>query len=205
MKRLLLTSAALILGASPAAFAQGAATAPASAPSHVGSASVRQQITTNLQQSGFTDVKVMPDSFLVQAKDKSGNPMTMFINPTSMTEITAVDASDGGKTGAMTGGTMFPNVPTKDSLSSKVVGLNVYNKANQDIGTIKDLAFDGTNVKAYILGVGGFLGMGDHYVAVAPAAINITWDAGAKKWHAAMDTNADQLKQAPEYKFPSNG
>ena len=205
MKRLLLTSAAFILGASPAAFAQTAATAPAPAPYPAGSASVRQQITTTLQQSGFTDVKVMPDSFLVQAKDKSGNPMTVFVNPTSMTEVTAMNMSDGGKTGAMSGAGMFPNVPAKDSLSSKVVGLDVYNKANQDIGTIKDLAFDGTNVKAYIVGVGGFLGMGDHYVAVSPSAINVTWDAGAKKWHAAIDTDADQLKHAPEYKFPSNG
>ena len=45
---------------------------------------------TNLQQSGFTNVKIMPESFLVQAKDKSGNPVTMFIGPNSFDEVTTL-------------------------------------------------------------------------------------------------------------------
>jgi hypothetical protein len=32
---------------------------------------------------------------------------------------------------------MFASIPAKDDLTSKIVGLDVYNKANQDIGTIK--------------------------------------------------------------------
>jgi hypothetical protein len=88
-------------------------------------------------------------------------------------------------------------------MSSKVVGLTVYNATNQNIGTIKDMAFAGRTVQAYIVGVGGFLGMGDHYVAVRPSAVKITWNAGDKTWHAALDTTADALKAAPEYKYPS--
>jgi hypothetical protein len=33
----------------------------------------------------------------------------------------------------------------------------------QNIGTIKDVAYNGTSVNGYILGVGGFLGMGDRW------------------------------------------
>ena len=95
-------------------------------------------------------------------------------------------------------------MPAKDKLSSEVVGLPVYNNDNKDIGTIKDLAFDNTGDEAYILGVGGFLGMGDHYVAVRPSAINLSYNASDKKWHAEMNTTAAQLKAAPEYKFPTN-
>lgn len=50
--------------------------------------SFRQQMTKNLEESGFSNVKVMPNSFSVQANDKSGNPVTMFITPNSMAEIT---------------------------------------------------------------------------------------------------------------------
>ena len=96
---------------------------------------------------------------------------------------------------------IFTSVSAKDDLSSKVVGLDVYNNANQDIGTIKDIAFNATGVKAYIVGVGGFLSMGEHYVAVRPSAIKLSYNASEKKWHAAMDTNVDQLKGAPEYKY----
>ena len=101
-----------------------------------------------------------------------------------------------------TGG-MFTNVPASDELSSKVVGLDVYNNDHQNIGTIKDVAYSGTSVSGYILGVGGFIGMGDHYVAVRPAAVKLNYDAKDSKWHATMDANAGQLKSAPEYKYPS--
>jgi len=100
---------------------------------------------------------------------------------------------------------MFVNVPAREELSSNVVGLDVYNSANQNIGEIKDVAFDANGVKAYILSVGGVAGVGSHYVAVDPSAVRISYDANAKKWHAAMNSSADSLKAAPEYKYSSNG
>src|SRR5580698_11076512 len=54
-----------------------------------------------------------------------------------------------------------------DWRTSKVVGLNVYNDNNESIGSINDLLTDKSgNIKAAVLGVGGFLGMGAHLVAV---------------------------------------
>ena len=52
--------------------------------------------------------------------------------------------------------------------ASKLVGVNVYNDANEKIGDINDVILDKVGkVENVILGVGGFLGMGEHYVAVA--------------------------------------
>jgi sporulation protein YlmC with PRC-barrel domain len=54
-----------------------------------------------------------------------------------------------------------------DWRTSKVVGLSVYNDNNESIGSINDLLTDRNgNIKAVVLGVGGFLGMGAHLVAV---------------------------------------
>jgi sporulation protein YlmC with PRC-barrel domain len=54
-----------------------------------------------------------------------------------------------------------------DWRTSKVVGLNVYNESNESIGSIHDLLTDKSgNIKAAVLGVGGFLGVGAHLVAV---------------------------------------
>jgi len=52
--------------------------------------------------------------------------------------------------------------------SSKVVGVDVYNEANEKVGNIEELILDKSGkVEHVVLGVGGFLGMGEHYVAVA--------------------------------------
>jgi sporulation protein YlmC with PRC-barrel domain len=52
--------------------------------------------------------------------------------------------------------------------SSKLVGLNVYNDSNESLGSISDLLTDKNgDIKAVVIGVGGFLGVGEHLVAVA--------------------------------------
>jgi sporulation protein YlmC with PRC-barrel domain len=52
--------------------------------------------------------------------------------------------------------------------ASKLVGVSVYNEANEKIGDISEIILDNSGkVANVILGVGGFLGMGEHYVAVA--------------------------------------
>src|SRR5579871_1701442 len=54
-----------------------------------------------------------------------------------------------------------------DWRASKVVGLSVYNDNNEKLGSINDLLMDKSgNIKAVVLGVGGFLGVGEHLVAV---------------------------------------
>jgi sporulation protein YlmC with PRC-barrel domain len=51
--------------------------------------------------------------------------------------------------------------------TSKMDGIKVYNDANENIGSINDLLMDKSgNVKIAVIGVGGFLGMGEHLVAV---------------------------------------
>ena len=51
--------------------------------------------------------------------------------------------------------------------ASKMVGLSVYNDSNESIGSINDMLTDKNgNIKAVVIGVGGFLGIGEHLVAV---------------------------------------
>ena len=51
--------------------------------------------------------------------------------------------------------------------ASKLVGLSVYNDNNESLGSINDLLTDKSgNIKAVVIGVGGFLGVGEHLVAV---------------------------------------
>jgi sporulation protein YlmC with PRC-barrel domain len=66
---------------------------------------------------------------------------------------------------------MAPSATTSsfqgDWRASKVVGLNVYNDNNQNIGSINDLLMDKSgNIKAAVIGVGGILGVGEHLVVI---------------------------------------
>jgi sporulation protein YlmC with PRC-barrel domain len=54
-----------------------------------------------------------------------------------------------------------------DWRTSKMVGLDVYNEKNESIGSINDLLTDKSgSIKGVVIGVGGFLGVGEHLVAV---------------------------------------
>jgi len=51
--------------------------------------------------------------------------------------------------------------------ASKMVGLSIYNDKNESVGSINDFLTDKSgNIKAVVIGVGGFLGVGEHLVAV---------------------------------------
>jgi hypothetical protein len=77
---------------------------------------IQQQVQNNLKQAGFTDIQIMPSSFLVRAKDSAGNPVMMVINPDSVTTVTEMTAPGGSSPlpqGRSSGGA--PNVPQGNS------------------------------------------------------------------------------------------
>lgn len=52
--------------------------------------------------------------------------------------------------------------------ASKLMGLDVYNEANEKLGDINELILDKNGkVAAVVIGVGGFLGMGEHDIAIS--------------------------------------
>jgi sporulation protein YlmC with PRC-barrel domain len=51
--------------------------------------------------------------------------------------------------------------------ASKLMGLDVYNEANEKLGDVNELILDKDGkINAVVIGVGGFLGMGEHDIAV---------------------------------------
>src|SRR5260370_3183674 len=96
-------------------------------------------------------------------------------------------AEDTKTTGTAPAEAKFSTVSKDEMFSSKLKGLNVYNQKDESIGEITDLAIKNHQVDALILSVGGFLGMGEHYVAVSPASVNVRYDTQNGKWLAAMN------------------
>jgi sporulation protein YlmC with PRC-barrel domain len=111
-------------------------------------------------------------------------------------------AQDSKTTGSAAADAKFSTVSKDEMFSSKLKGLNVYNQKDESIGEITDLAIKNHEVDALILSVGGFLGVGEHYVAVSPSSVNVRYDSKNNKWLASMNTTKDALKAAPEFKYP---
>jgi sporulation protein YlmC with PRC-barrel domain len=103
---------------------------------------------------------------------------------------------------------------------SKLIGVNVYNNASEKIGDVAEIIMDrGGKLAAVVVGVGGFLGLGEHDVAIPYGQISwvdrpdpTTTGGGSRSLgnpegprsypdHAFLNMTKDQLKAAPAFKF----
>ena len=111
---------------------------------------------------------------------------------------------------------------------SKLIGLNVYNDQNEKIGDIKQLMVNKSgNIDLVVIGVGGFLGVGERDVAVKfadlkwsneparsasssntnrPAtsgAANTSSSSGPRTYpdHAVFNATKDKLQSMPQFDY----
>ncbi|KEC54676.1 PRC-barrel domain-containing protein [Bartonella koehlerae] len=86
-----------------------------------------------------------------------------------------------------------------DFVASSLIGSSVYNIENENIGEVKDIILRENNITGFVIAVGGFLGIGESYVVVAPETVQMTNDYG--KWKLIMNATKDSLKEAPTFKY----
>jgi hypothetical protein len=85
-------------------------------------------------------------------------------------------------------------------LATKFKGTNVLGADDKKIGDVSDILFDKDGkIQAYIVSVGGFLGMGAKEVALAPASFTVVPgdNGGADQLKVSM--TQDELKQAQSF------
>lgn len=84
--------------------------------------------------------------------------------------------------------------------SDKLIGHNVTNPDGENVGDINQLIVsrDG-NFEGVIIGVGGFLGIGEKNVGVRFDALNISEDPESDDLVITMDQTKDALEQAPAF------
>jgi len=87
--------------------------------------------------------------------------------------------------------------------ASKIVGSTVKNSAGETIGDVNEivLAKDG-QVSAVIIGVGGFLGLGEREVAVSFKSLRTTQDG--VRTVLTLDADKETLRAAPEWRWSEN-
>jgi hypothetical protein len=85
-------------------------------------------------------------------------------------------------------------------LASKFKGTDVIGADDKKIGDVSDILFDkDKKILAYIVGVGGFLGIGQKDVALDPAAFQTVPGSSATDFKLRLSMTKDELKNAPTF------
>src|SRR5262249_17931315 len=85
-------------------------------------------------------------------------------------------------------------------LASKFNGTDVIGTDDKKIGDVSDVLFDKDNkIVAFIVGVGGFLGIGQKDVAIAPASFQTVPGKDASDFKLRLAMTKDELKAAPTF------
>jgi len=139
----------------------------------------------------------------------SGSSPTM--KSDSLPAPAASSTAGSASTSSTAGSAKFVNTQRPDQfLASKFKGTDVIGADDQKIGDVSDILFDKDGkIEAYVIGVGGFLGMGSKDVAMAPSAFQIVPGDKSKNESDKLKVSMtkDELKQAANfepYKAPSS-
>ena len=131
----------------------------------------------------------------VSAADNSTQPNQMGATPPNAMSSTPSNAMTTARSSEM-----ITTLPGEALPISDFYNQNVYDNRNNKIGDVNDLLLDaGGKVNAVIVGVGGFLGVGEKNVAVPFQAVKVTEKDG--KRYLVLDTTKEALESAPGYTF----
>jgi hypothetical protein len=148
-----------------------------------------------LTMTALATVLAVPAFAADSTSTSQSTPSTMQPAPQTM------PATTGANTATNQMGTFEQQQGPNDWRSSKLVGTNVYGTGDVKIGDINDVLIGSSGqVKAVVVGVGGFLGVGEKNVAIPFDALQIQ----RKPNSATIDKitvsySKEDLKNAPKF------
>ncbi len=89
-----------------------------------------------------------------------------------------------------------------DLTADALEGATVYGTDGKDVGEVSNLVLgdDGKTVEKLVIDVGGFLGMGEHRIAVGIDEANIQKSSDGSELRVYVDDDKKTLENMPEYK-----
>lgn len=164
-------------------------------------------VTTVAAGALFAGLAVAPVAYAQDATKPMEQPQTMqpapgTEAPSTEAQTTTPPAAGEEATDVAKSDTTYLTEQASDQIAaSTYIGQSVYNAADESIGEINDLIMkkDG-GVEAAVIGVGGFLGIGEKDVAVPFDRITIAEQPDTDKLKLTTTETADTLKAAPEFK-----
>jgi hypothetical protein len=144
--------------------------------------------------------EMAPDATAPEIAPDESLTETETIAPETDTDTMATDQDAVTPDVAATDEVYIGEQASEEDLASNWIGQSLYNTSDENLGDINDILIgsDG-QIKAVIVGVGGFLGIGEKAVAVNFAAIE---PRSGEDGDVSLYLNAtqEQLEAAPEFK-----
>ena len=136
------------------------------------------------------------------ADDAAPADPAMPADPAPAPDAAAPSDAATPSTDAAGGDAYLTEQSTTQVSANDYIGKTVYNSADESIGKVTDLIMEEDGgIVAAIIGVGGFLGIGQKVVAVPMDTITMTLDAENNNQVRLTTTEtAESLKAAPEFK-----
>jgi sporulation protein YlmC with PRC-barrel domain len=114
--------------------------------------------------------------------------------------MTNSEAKPTGSTSGTAG--VIPAQKSEQWTASKFKGTDVMGSDNQKIGDVSDILFDrDAKIDAYIVSVGGFLGIGSKEVALAPKEFQVVPGDNGSSAKLKVNMNKEQLQQAANFQY----
>lgn len=86
-------------------------------------------------------------------------------------------------------------------LASAIIGGNVYSPSNESVGDVNDLVIKSTGeIEAIVVGVGGFVGIGETNVAIALNRFTIEPTENFARTKLVLNATKEELEAAPAFK-----
>jgi Uncharacterized conserved protein len=129
-----------------------------------------------------------------------GSAATETAPSTDMDTAAEPAPATGMDTAAASTETFIAEQQPGEIIASELMGTNIYNSQDEGIGAVTDVvATEEGQIKALVVGVGGFLGIGTKDVAVNYDEFTVVTDGDANQ-RVVLNRSKEELESAPEFR-----
>lgn len=156
--------------------------------------------TTTGTDTGAATTTTTPGAATTAPMPSAGDNSDTAQTPPADTSTTTTTAATGGMSGQM----FMEMQQSGQWLATDLMGAQVRSSNDEDIGEVNDILFtqDGQG-EAIVVGVGGFLGIGEKNVAIPFERLTVTpedGDAEGDDFIVSLETTKDELNNAPAFR-----
>ncbi len=156
------------------------------------------KLSTLLMSGAVVGLLAAAPVAMAQTTTNPTNPPAATTTPSPAPAAPSVGTPGATKAPATSATDPAAMAPAGQADARKLIGRNIKNANNDTIGEIKSVYLDKDGkVQTVIVGVGGFLGMGEHEVALAWSDLQVSNNGE----QVMVNMTKDQLKGLPEYKY----
>lgn len=161
--------------------------------------------TENAAEEAMTETENAAEEVVVETQDAAQDAEMAVEGEMNETEMAAEGAMDNAERDLLVAPEIeregFGSVEMNELTTEDLTGTRVYGPEDEDVGEISELILseDGKQIEKAVIDVGGFLGMGEHSVAVTLEELRILRAEDGGDFRIYINSSKEALEAQPEY------